>query len=159
MWTRVCIQTGVSLQLLALSLFAAGEPMPNSSDDSKIRLENQNMRLLLKTRLLRPHSYLGPLPLFWRTEVPLFWILARFQAVSGQECRYPPHYPIKMVIYSTIVAPESAARALTHDSVEIAAAVSAKSIFVQGIFTSRGQTFDAKFDHDLACLRLHTRPS
>ncbi|KQO04646.1 hypothetical protein ASF12_14050 [Paenibacillus sp. Leaf72] len=73
---------------------------------------------------------------FWRTEFPLFWLLIRFQAVSGQEIRYCPHYPIKGAFGSALAAPESANCPITSDSVEIAAAVSAKSIIVQGV--SRG---------------------
>ena len=68
--------------------------------------------------------------LFSRTEVPLYWISILFQDLSGQEIRYCLHNPLKMTMSSALAIPESAAGAKTSDSVEIAAAVSSKSIFV-----------------------------
>ncbi|WP_046229672.1 hypothetical protein [Paenibacillus algorifonticola] len=54
--------------------------------------------------------------------------MRRFEAVSGQESRYGPHYPVKITFGSALASPESAASAITRDSVEIAAAVSVKSM-------------------------------
>ncbi|KQO16677.1 hypothetical protein ASF12_27025 [Paenibacillus sp. Leaf72] len=62
------------------------------------------------------------------TEVPLFWLFMRFRAVCGQEIRYRPHYPFKMVIGIAIAAPESANYAITRYSIEIGSSVSTKPI-------------------------------
>ncbi|KQO12439.1 hypothetical protein ASF12_30975 [Paenibacillus sp. Leaf72] len=87
------------------------------------------LRLLMNPLLLKSHSS-GLSLLLWRTEVPLFWLFLRFQAARGQESRYCPHHPLKMAMGSVIAAPVSAAGAIIHDSVKIAAAVSTKSALV-----------------------------
>ena len=69
------------------------------------------------------------IPFLW-AEVPLFWISLPFRALSGQEIRYCLHNPLKMTMGSALAAPESATFAKTCDSVEIATAVSSKSMFV-----------------------------
>ncbi|KQN99110.1 hypothetical protein ASF12_20295 [Paenibacillus sp. Leaf72] len=75
----------------------------------------------------------GTLLLFLRTEVPLIWLLTRFLAVRGQESRYCPPNPVKVVIVSALAAPESGASGITHVPAIIAAAVSTKTSFVQGV--------------------------
>ncbi|KQO10938.1 hypothetical protein ASF12_11230 [Paenibacillus sp. Leaf72] len=75
----------------------------------------------------------GALISFLRTEIPLFWLFNPFQAISGQEIRYRPHFVVKMASGIALAAPESATYALTRNSIKIAAAVSAKSNFVQGL--------------------------
>lgn len=57
-------------------------------------------------------------------------LLGRFKAVRGQEIRYGPPHPVKMVIGSTLAAPESADCVKTRDFVGIASAVSIKPVIV-----------------------------
>ncbi|KQO04549.1 hypothetical protein ASF12_13515 [Paenibacillus sp. Leaf72] len=99
---------------------------------------------------------------FFRTELPLFWLFSRFEAVSGQECGYSLRHPIKIPFGSALASSESAATAITSDSVELAAAVSAKSPCTRlPLQTQLLFMFEAEFNQDqhLAYLRLHTRPN
>ncbi|WP_235533293.1 hypothetical protein, partial [Paenibacillus sp. Leaf72] len=71
-----------------------------------------HVTLAFRTALLRKNSIMGVSTLL----------------TEEQEVRYRPPHPVKMAICRLIAAPESASRAITHDSVKIAAAVSTKSI-------------------------------
>ncbi|WP_231594286.1 hypothetical protein, partial [Paenibacillus algorifonticola] len=70
-----------------------------------------------RTALLRKNSIIGVSTLL----------------TEEQEIRYRPQYPVKMAFGSALAASESAACAITRDSVEIAASVSTKSSYVQGV--------------------------
>ncbi|ANY66085.1 hypothetical protein BBD42_06155 [Paenibacillus sp. BIHB 4019] len=59
--------------------------------------------------------------------------MTRFQSISGQESRYHAHHPVKLAKNSAFAASESTICAFPGDSVELAASLSTKSIFAQGV--------------------------
>ncbi|ANY70240.1 hypothetical protein BBD42_29845 [Paenibacillus sp. BIHB 4019] len=54
------------------------------------------------------NTQLGTHNSIFRTEIPLFWLLLRFWALSGQDIRYCLRNPFKMTTFSALAAPESA---------------------------------------------------